>query len=91
MPKLQIKPSLSAHRGQEDGRREDSEALHLPSEHEETLPGNGAGISICADICGVLNFPPFLCRNIFIGRHIGVRVYIYFLELILETLIFLGN
>lgn len=78
MPELQIKPSLSVHRGQEDGRREDSEALHLPSEHEETLPGNGAGISICADICGVLNFPPFLCRNIFIEKHIGVRVYIYF-------------
>lgn len=42
MPKLQIKLSLSEHGGQEDARREDSEAVDLPWEQEETLPGNRA-------------------------------------------------
>lgn len=56
MPKLQIKLSLSEHSGQEAVRREDSEAVDLPWEQEETLPGNRAECSCVRILAGCSAF-----------------------------------
>lgn len=74
VPELQATLSLPADAGRKAGRREDSEAVYLPSECEETSLEAGLE-SPCAQVfVGCLAFLPSSGRNIFIQQYI---VYVH--------------